>query len=71
MALRKDLPIKREDIPLAQIGEPFPILSILGRVLQIGGNDDGDFKVGDIVEVFRPFWADYIVTPKTNARLRK
>ncbi|KAL5485127.1 QOR1_2 [Sanghuangporus weigelae] len=60
--------VRTEDLVTLPPGTPFPAYVALGRVIQVGGKDD-QFKVGDIVQVWYVYWADYIVAPKAKAKL--
>ncbi|EJD02817.1 NAD-binding protein [Fomitiporia mediterranea MF3/22] len=70
--LQESIQFERNDMVPYQLGSPIMLHTALGRILQIGGNDsNGTHKVGDIVQISRSSWADYVVVKKNVARPRK
>ncbi|EJD02776.1 NAD-binding protein [Fomitiporia mediterranea MF3/22] len=70
--VEKSFKFEREDMVPLSLGTPYPLLGLIGRVVQVGGNDEnGPHKVGDYVEVFQSYWADYVIVRKDKARARK
>ncbi|EJD03062.1 NAD-binding protein [Fomitiporia mediterranea MF3/22] len=62
----------REDVSTLPLGTPFPTYAALARVVRVGGGEGrGPHKVGDIVEVFRSHWSEYVIVKKDKARPRK
>ncbi|EJD02775.1 NAD-binding protein [Fomitiporia mediterranea MF3/22] len=69
--LEKSAEYDREDLATLPLGTPFSCLAAIGRIVQVGGNEtDGLHKIGDVVEVLQPYWADYVVVKKDKARPR-
>ena len=68
----ESIKFEREDLVTLPLGTPFPTFAAIGRIVQVGGNvENGPHKVGNIVEVAYPYWADYVVVKKDKAKLRK
>ncbi|EJC97501.1 NAD-binding protein [Fomitiporia mediterranea MF3/22] len=72
LLLAESIKFEREDIVPLSLGSPFPMFKAIGRIVRVGGNDEnGPHKVGNIVEIFQSYWADYVVVKKDKARPRK
>ncbi|EJD02772.1 NAD-binding protein, partial [Fomitiporia mediterranea MF3/22] len=70
--VEESIKFEREDLVTLPLGTPFPTFAAIGRIVQVGGNEkNGPHKVGNIVEVAYPYWADYVVAKKDKAKLRK